>query len=104
MNERASREVKRIPAGDRTPAVVAGVEAVWEAACPDEGSAPEDVQELDTRLAEQVPDLYEALHADPAICDGLVEFALSSLRAAGLVQTEASLRILLRDAESQGEK
>lgn len=104
MNERASKEVKRIPVGDRTSAVVEAVRLVWEVAAPDEEPAPEDNQELDERLSMQVPDLYEALCNDSGICDGLVEFALSSLRAAGMVQTESNLRILLRSAESQGGK
>lgn len=103
MNERASREVKRIPVVDRTPGAIAAVDAVWSVATPDDGPAPEDLQELDERLAEQVPDLVEALYKDPRVCEAIVEFALSSLRAAGLVQTEANLRMMLQVAESQGD-
>lgn len=103
MNERASKEVKRIPAGDRSAATVEAVNLVWEVACPEDGPAPEDLQDLDAQLSEQVPELYEALAMDPRLPDGLIEFALSSLRAAGMVQTESNLRLLLRAANDQGE-
>lgn len=103
MNERAKRELRRLPVGERTPAVIAASEAVWEAANPDDAPAPEDTQELDVKLCESVGFLYEELQRDPQLCDGLVEFCLASLRAAGLVETEASLRMLLRDAQAQGD-
>lgn len=103
MNERAKRELRRLPLSDRTTVVVAANEAVWGEANPDDMPAPEDNQELDERLCRSVGELYEALQHDPAVCDGLVEFCLASLRAAGLTETEASLRMLLRDAQIQGD-
>ena len=103
MNARSQRELRRLPVSDRSHVVTAASDAVWSVADPDEGPAPEDNQDLDEQLCESVGELYESLQHDPQVCDGLIEFMLATLRAAGLVETEATLRMLVRDAQLQGD-